>query len=50
MATLAAQYRFVGVNSGEWHYRLDTFNFGAVTAELFRGEPTRQIYERTHLR
>lgn len=45
-------YRFVGVSSGEWHYRLDTFNvaFGAVHAELFLGEPTRQIDERTHLR
>jgi hypothetical protein len=45
-------YRFVGVSSGEWHYRLDTFNvgFGAVHAELFLCEPTRQIDERTHLR
>ena len=45
-------YRFVGVNSGEWHYRLDTFNvaYGAVHAELFLGEPTQQIDERTHLR
>lgn len=45
-------YRFVTVNGGEWHYRLDTFNvaFGIKAADLFLGESTRKIDERAILR
>lgn len=45
-------YRFVGSCSGDWSYRLDTFNivYGATAPDVFLGVPTRQVDERRSLR
>lgn len=45
-------YRFAGTHGGEWTYRLDTLNiaYGAASAELFLGTPTRAVNELAALR
>jgi hypothetical protein len=45
-------YRFSGLDGGDWSYRLDTLNLacGPVPADTFLGEPTRYVDERAYLR
>ncbi|MFE7275028.1 hypothetical protein [Streptomyces sp. NPDC057623] len=45
-------YRIVGSCSGEWSYRLETFNVvhGSATPDVFLGVPTRRVDERRSLR